>query len=270
MAGVNLAPVGDEPDPEALYTIDELAAASGVPSRTIRFYQSNGTLPSPERRGRVAYYRPEHVERLRVIAELQDRGLRLDAIRDALEHIESGGGSLRTWLGIGDELQTPWSDDQPMVAEEQELIDRFGGDRPGIIADLRRFGLIERQGNTRPARYVVASPGLLDVAVALDRAGVDATTAMEASGLVRRSLSSLSDELVEFFSDRIGHGFTESGEPDQIVRAYEALRPQGQRALDLIFAHEMERSLREFVERGGAMPIQRSRRHAHEAPPADG
>ena len=41
----------DEVNPSG-YTIDELTAATGVPSRTIRFYQSKGTLEKPEIRGR--------------------------------------------------------------------------------------------------------------------------------------------------------------------------------------------------------------------------
>ena len=34
-------------DPAAQYTIDQLAAKTGVPSRTIRFYQAKGVLPPP-------------------------------------------------------------------------------------------------------------------------------------------------------------------------------------------------------------------------------
>src|SRR6266540_4593263 len=70
--------------PERNYTIDELAAAAGLPSRTVRHYQSEGVLPSPRREGRVAVYAASHLERLQLIGRLQDRGLRLDAIRDVL------------------------------------------------------------------------------------------------------------------------------------------------------------------------------------------
>ena len=37
----------DETPGPGEYTIDELAARSGVPSRTIRFYQAKGVLPPP-------------------------------------------------------------------------------------------------------------------------------------------------------------------------------------------------------------------------------
>ena len=244
---------------EELFTIDELASLTGVPSRTIRYYQSKGTLPGPERRGRVAYYRPEHVARLKVIAELQDRGLRLDAIRDALQQIEHGGDSLHTWLGVGDRLQAPWSDDHPMVLTQIELEERIGGHRPGLVSELCRVGVIERQGNARPASYVVPSPGLLDIGLQLEIAGIDAITGWEAGDIMRRRMSRMADELVTFFSERAGQGFGGDGEADDIARSFEALRPEGMRAVQLIFAQEMERALRAFVEAGGAIPSKRSK-----------
>jgi DNA-binding transcriptional MerR regulator len=259
---------GSRPDPdqaadgtEARFTIDELAARSGVPSRTIRYYQSKGTLPSPERRGRVAYYRVEHIERLRLIAELQDRGLRLDAISDVLQRMEEGGDSLQDWLGMGDQLQAPWSDDRPIVLSETDLLDRVGHRRPGILAELTQLGLISRQGNSRPAMYMVPSPGLLDINIQLDKAKVDSRVAGEAGEIMRRRMAKLADELVAFFAERAGDGFGGAGEPEEIVRSFAALRPEGMRAIHLFFAQEMERALRQFVEQGGAIaPKSRSRR----------
>src|SRR5688500_15679931 len=78
-------------------TIDELATLTRVPSRTIRFYQSEGALQKPIIKGRVAYYGPAHVERLAQITSLQDRGLQIKAIRDVLNRTESGEFSLQEW-----------------------------------------------------------------------------------------------------------------------------------------------------------------------------
>jgi hypothetical protein len=39
-----------------LLRIDDLAHYLGVPSRTIRFYNTQGLLPAPIMRGRVAYW----------------------------------------------------------------------------------------------------------------------------------------------------------------------------------------------------------------------
>ena len=41
---------------EELYTVDELAAATGMTVRTTRYYAGLGLLPPPSRRGRMAYY----------------------------------------------------------------------------------------------------------------------------------------------------------------------------------------------------------------------
>jgi DNA-binding transcriptional MerR regulator len=243
---------GDGAD-EVEYTIDELAAITGVPSRTIRFYQSKGTLPSPRRRGRVALYGPDHVERLKVIAELQDRGLRLDAIRDVLNQIEWGGDSLQSWLGVGERLQTPWTDERPMMLTRDELLARFEGGRPGLIADLERSGIIRRETDAMPASYLVPSPGLLDIGFRLEKAGIDVDTALGAAALMRKYVSRLSDDLVSYFADRAGKGFGRDGAPEDVVMAYDAVRPIGFDALRIIFAQEIERSLREFVESGRAV-----------------
>ena len=63
-------------------SVDELARRAGLPTRTIREYQTIGLLPSPERRGRVGIYRIAHLQRLQLIARLQDRGYSLAGIRD--------------------------------------------------------------------------------------------------------------------------------------------------------------------------------------------
>jgi DNA-binding transcriptional MerR regulator len=124
--------------PASEYTIDELASAAKVPSRTIRFYQSRGALMSPEIRGRVAYYGAAHLERLKLIAQLQDRGLRIDAIRDLLTSIDRGEVDLAEWLGVEQQVQAPWANDQPRTVTEEELYELAGSRRPGLVADLLR------------------------------------------------------------------------------------------------------------------------------------
>src|SRR5436853_2863190 len=102
---------GDAGDGAAGYTVDELAGLTGVASRTIRFYQTQGVLPAPERRGRVAVYTADHVDRLRLIEMLQSRGLRIAAIRDLVRHGADENLSVNRWLGLDERLATPWSED---------------------------------------------------------------------------------------------------------------------------------------------------------------
>ena len=141
--------------PRTEYTIDELAAVAQVPSRTIRFYQSRGALMPPEIRGRVAYYGPRHVERLKLIAQLQDRGLRIDAIRDLLASIDRGEVDLAEWLGVEQQVQAPWANDQPRTVTEEELYELAGSRRPGPA----RRPAAKRHGRAARRRLPRAEPG---------------------------------------------------------------------------------------------------------------
>lgn len=68
-----------------LLTIEELAERSGVSIRTIRFYITEGLLPSPHTRGRKAAYTAETLDRLILIQRLKDAHLPLKEIRTQLD-----------------------------------------------------------------------------------------------------------------------------------------------------------------------------------------
>ncbi|HEY8091699.1 MAG TPA: MerR family transcriptional regulator [Polyangiaceae bacterium] len=242
MIAVAMPAVIEEAPPDG-YTIDELAAAARVPSRTIRFYQSRGALMPPEIRGRVAYYGPPHVERLKLIAQLQDRGLRIDAIRDVLASIDRGELDLAEWLGVEQQVQAPWANDQPRTVTESELYELAGTRRPGVIADLVRARLVERQSDV----YLVRSPALLAIAMKLEAAGIDLETASAASGLVRKHLSRLSEDVVDLFMKRAGDGAIA---PRDLGTVFETLRPLGTEAVRVIFGRAMEKQLRKLYESG--------------------
>ena len=61
-----------------MLTIDELARETGLTVRNVRSHHARGLLQPPEVRGRTGYYGPEHVERLRLIQELQGEGMKLE------------------------------------------------------------------------------------------------------------------------------------------------------------------------------------------------
>jgi len=61
-------------------TLPDLAAETGVPERTIRFYIARGLLEGPVKAGRAAAYTPEHRKRLAKIKRLQGEGRTLTEI----------------------------------------------------------------------------------------------------------------------------------------------------------------------------------------------
>jgi DNA-binding transcriptional MerR regulator len=243
--------------PPREYTIDDLAAATGVPSRTIRFYQAKGALSAPIKKGRVAFYDESHAERLRLVAHLQDKGLSLRAIRELFQRAESGDVSISDWLGVGEQLQVPWSEDRPRVCSEEDLAQILGAPaRPGLIGDLLRLGLIRREPGGSPSTYFVASPGMLQIGARLEAAGVGLETAHVAQEILRRQLSKAADELVAHFVRRAD----EAEGPDEVMRSVGALRAAGADALRLVFAQEIERAIREAVEAGRVLPPARKKR----------
>jgi DNA-binding transcriptional MerR regulator len=228
-------------------TIDDLAREAGIPSRTIRFYQSKRLLPRPEMRGRVAHYGAPHMERLRRIAELQDRGLKIKAIRELLERVERGETRLEEWLGLDDRLREPWTTDAPRLVEERELVTLAGDRRPGRLAELLRHGLVIRKGGA----FLVPSPALLQLTLRLEAAGVELDAAAGLQRTLRKRLSRTAEEVAKPFLSRSA-ARPRSGRAAALGDALGELRPIALDAVRLVFAQEMERVLREWVASGRA------------------
>lgn len=66
------------------YSLSDLAKLADVTPRTVRFYISQGLLPSPGQAGPGAHYSDEHLERLRLIRKLQRANMPLAEIRAQL------------------------------------------------------------------------------------------------------------------------------------------------------------------------------------------
>ena len=119
------------------YKMKDLCDLTGVDAPTIHFYIQQGLLPEGHKTGRnMAYYAPQHVERVRLIRQLQhERFLPLKAIRAML-----------------DERDDVFSPTQRRLLEEVK--DRLHGTlaaRPSVVNDavsarevLERLGLEQR------------------------------------------------------------------------------------------------------------------------------
>jgi DNA-binding transcriptional MerR regulator len=75
------------------YRAEEVARAAGVSVALLRSYQSKGLLPPPRHQGRTAVYGDHHIERLRQIAELKERG---HSLRSIAERLEAGTSRFRS------------------------------------------------------------------------------------------------------------------------------------------------------------------------------
>jgi len=233
------------------YTIDDLASISQVPSRTIRFYQSQGVLPKPEIKGRVAFYGQAHLERLELIASLQDRGLRIDAIRELVARMEKGELDIGQWLGLEAQLQQPWDNDQPRTVTEEELYEIAGRKRVGLINDLIRGKLVERRNNV----LFVPSPAMLAISAKLEAAGIDLDNVVKAKQSLEKHVGRAAKDLTELVMDRGG-----AADVDH-AKAVEELRPLVMEGVRVVFAQAMQNELRELTVSGKTAKVgRRSRR----------
>lgn len=81
--------------------IGELAAKTGVSTKTIRFYEDEGVLPEPGRldNGYRVYDQPS-VERLRFIRDAQSAGLTLSEIATVLDLRDRGESTCEHTIGL--------------------------------------------------------------------------------------------------------------------------------------------------------------------------
>lgn len=108
--------------------ISQLAAKTGVPVATIKFYLRErllheGQLTSPTQ----ARYDDTHVRRLRLVrAMLGPAGLSIAATRALLQHIDEPPASAHELLGLAHQAVLPPADEDLDLASVRALLERWG------------------------------------------------------------------------------------------------------------------------------------------------
>jgi DNA-binding transcriptional MerR regulator len=234
-----------------MYRIDDLANRAGVTSRTIRAYQARGLLPPPELQGRTGYYSEEHLQRLRIIDELQQRGFSLAAIRQTLDTWATGG-DLGHLLGFEHLLAAPLLDEEPQHTTLAALLERFpeAADDPGLLQRSVELGLLEVErpaagaetaeagdrsaraeggGPDGDVRVTIPSPMLLDAGEELGRSGVPLPVVLDLVAQLRGDAATIAERFVDLVTDHLLVPLAEGGDdapsPAEVVRSLERLRP---------------------------------------------
>lgn len=109
--------------------IGEIAQRSGIPAKTLRYYEDIGLLRPPERSASgYRDYRPEVLDRLAFIKSSQALGLSLGEIRSIISMREDGDAPcshvLQLLLDRSIEIDRTIRDLRNLKAELQLLVDR--------------------------------------------------------------------------------------------------------------------------------------------------
>lgn len=94
---------------ERRFSLEELAALSGIPARTVRYYMQVGLVERPRGARRGAWYEHSHLEQLLAVRRWQQAGLSLERIRQLAAEQQNGAeppppprraGTVEVWSHI--------------------------------------------------------------------------------------------------------------------------------------------------------------------------
>ena len=222
------------------WRVEELARRADVSVDTVRFYQKRKLLPPPVRRGRIAWYGPEHEERLARIRELRGRGLTLALI----------GRILRGELDAADEplaAAVAADDAEGEVPEEfltlPELADRSGVPLP-LLEAIGREGLLVPRVHEGEERYTDADARIVSSSLQLLESGLPLPELLALARDHHDRTRATAESAVEMF-DRYVRGplrdseLTDDEKAQLLVEAFRVLLP----AVTALVAHHFRRVL---------------------------
>lgn len=239
VSGVDAAAVDGE------MTVDELAARTGTTVRTLRFYASEGLLPAPHRRGRVAYYDARHRMRLDLVRTLQKHGYTLSAIQRVLARIPEDAAPAE--YAVQSAVLAPW------LPEQTEELDRAGLERRAgrRIADeeidyLVSLGALQH----RPDGRFLAAPAMLGHAFELMRLPVPQAVLHESASIIDEHATAVAQGLTDLFARAIW-GPYQRGEIDheQVMAILQRMRPLALQGLLGAFARAADQAAHRRLER---------------------
>ena len=230
-----------------LLTVDQLAARTGVPVRTIRFYAGKGLLPAPRLRGRTGLYDAGHRARLELISELSALGFTLAAIEKQLERVPLDAGPEE--LALQRALLAPWIPERDGDIGYDELDQRAGRSLTADdLAALENLGALTRhEGSAR----VHGEISLATALEALD-SGLPPELWRRAQAMIDTHTAALAEDLMVLFQDEVLQPYRDRGRPagerSRLAAALARLKPITVQGVVATFGREVNRTIRERVD----------------------
>ena len=226
------------------YRVDELAAAAGISVQLVRSYQTKGLLDGPRRDGRVALYDERHLERLRAIRDLKDKGYSLKAIAGLLDRPKSVDGA-RTVAPL-----PPAGDDEHL--DLHELSDRTRMPL-AVLRSLEASGVVRPRRGPDGPYYTGADVRAVRMLLTLIGVGLPMEEFMRLARLQISTMQEVAAGAVELYAKYVGEPLRSAGldpvaEEDRAEAAFTLLV---QAATSLV-AYSFERMLRNAWASGKA------------------
>lgn len=182
------------------YRIDDLARAAGTTTRNVRSYQERGLLPVPTTRaGRALIYDDSHLERLKLIDALLQRGFTTAHISDFITSWETGKDLIDV-LGLP-RSATP---DQQSASLEVplEVVESFLGaeaNEPTMLARLSELGVLRVHQDT----VEFTDPQLLETFADLREYRFDLRRLADLQAVVQNHLDAIAHQMFTATRDHL-------------------------------------------------------------------
>ena len=228
--------------PNGKMTIEGLASASNMTVRNIRAHHSRGLLPPPHMQGRKGYYDDAHLNSLKEITALQERGYSLAAIQDLL----AGTGLGKLNLGLVAALGA-WKEEGPVSIPLDEFLQRF----PSLAQDetllqrVKATGIYVFEGD----QVLVPWPALLDATQALLLAGATMESILALEERMLAALQLVAQDVIRFFIEDVLAKRNACKEPDLVAKTVAEIRPLALASFRAWFSHAMESEIKVFFNR---------------------
>ncbi|MGW2545721.1 MerR family transcriptional regulator [Kitasatospora sp. NPDC001574] len=224
------------------FRVEELAKAAGITTRTLRFYRERKLLQPPRREGRIAWYGETHLARLRMIAELLERGHTLGGIAELIGAGESGR-DVAELIGLEAAIVAPWSDEAPVHLGWDELGAAFGDqltEENTAEAVAQGFVTVREDGITHVSRR------LMDATTALVAEGVPLSVVLESSRRTQEHVTAIAEIFTSLVREHFLGALTDEaplppGEAARLTEQILRIRPLARTVTDAQFALAMDR-----------------------------
>lgn len=236
------------------YRVEDLARISGTSVDTIRFYQKRRLLDAPRRDGRIAWYGPEHRERLARIRELRVRGLSLGLI----------GRLVRGELDATDEplaaaVAAAGTTDEPEMLFDAEALANYIGVPVEVVATLAGTGLLPAQQHQGEPRFSESDARALRAGIELVAHGLPVDDLLALARDHHERTRATAEQAVAMFDAHIRGPLRDSDESDEakaerLVESFRVMLPAVTELVEHHFRSVLLTVAQEHLEAVGREP----------------
>jgi DNA-binding transcriptional MerR regulator len=191
-------------------------------------------------RRRIGYYGSEHLERLRVIGELQSEGLNLRAVKQLVDDTD---GTVERLLSLRRSIPEPVAPERPEVLTESELQERLalaGDEQQKLTRKLEERGYVSP---IAAGHYEVTTPVLLEALETVLASGIAPSHVVDLVDSIHDHAGTVARRLTRSFLEDVWKPFVDADTPDdrwpELADSIRRLPTQGAAALRSAFLHEI-------------------------------